>query len=189
MVWSSGRESEAAMGKDDELWSPLSDSPKYLQAIGLVTVEINSMETLLASLFGVTFKVSPEIGRAIYYAPKGATARLDILVEEAAKAAITDNPRLLASIRSAASRAKGIFTDRNAVAHDLWAIPAGTTAVHRGSLEQLRVADFEELGAIVGRARELKSRCLVLLTRLTLGRQDQGDWPATVAEMRKRSKS
>src|ERR1700733_540634 len=61
--------------------------------------------------------------------------------------------------------------------------------VETPQLEQLRVADFEELGAIVGRARELKSRCLVLLTRLTLGRQDQGDWPATVAEMRKRSKS
>jgi hypothetical protein len=179
------------MAKDEhatELWSPLSESPEYLQAIGLVTVEINSMEFLLASLLGATINVSPEIGRAIYYAPKGATARVDIL-EEAAKAAITDNPRLLAGIKSVANRAKGIFTERNGVAHDLWAVPAGKTTVHRGSIEQLRVADLKELDAIVERARELKGRCVVLPARLTLGRQDQGDWPATLAEMRKRSKS
>jgi hypothetical protein len=179
------------MAKDDhrdEMHSPLTESPDYLQAIGLVTVEINSMEALLAFLLSATIKVSPEIGRAIYYAPKGATARVDIL-EEAAKAAITDNPRLLASVKSVANRAKGIFTARNGVAHDLWAIPAGTTTVHRGSVKQLRVADLEELAALVERAKELKSRCVVLLARLTLGRQDQTDWPATVAEMRKRSKS
>ena len=43
-------------------------------------------------------------------------------------------------------------------------------------------AEIEELGAIVGRARALKGRGLVVLAELTLGRQDQGDWPDTVAK-------
>lgn len=146
------------MAKDpfDEMKSPLIDKPEYLQAIGLVTVEINMMEFLLAAILGVMIKVSPEIGRAIYYAPKAASARTDILVH-AARAAITDNPRLLASIESLERRAKGVFNDRHGVAHDRWMVPLGATTVHRGSGASLdqRSAQLAELEAIVKRARSL----------------------------------
>lgn len=176
------------MAKDpfDEMKSPLVDKPEYLQAIGLVTVEINMMEFLLAAVFGVTIKVSPEIGRAIYYAPKAASARLDILAD-AARAAITDNPRLLASLESLAKRAKSIFNDRHGVAHDRWMVPLGATTVHRGSGASLdqRTVELTELEVLVKRARALSGRCLILLARLTVGRHDLGDWPTTLEDARK----
>jgi hypothetical protein len=176
------------MAKDpfDEMKSPLVDKPEYLQAIGLVTVEINIMEFMLAAVLGVTIKVSPDIARAIYYAPRAASARVDILAD-AAVAAITDNPRLLASITSLTKRAKGIFNDRHAVAHDRWVVPAGATTVHRGSGASLdhRAADLAELGDLVKRARSLTGRCLILLARLTVGRTDLGVWPTTMEDARR----
>jgi hypothetical protein len=170
----------------NEMVTPLVDSPEYLQAIGLVAVEINSMEFMLASVFGLTIKVSPEIGRAIYYAPKAASARVDILIE-AARVAITDNPPLLSSIESVAKRAKGVFDERHRVAHDRWAIPSGATAVQRttGASLDFRPADLAELNAIVKRARALSGRCLVLMARLTVGRHDLASWPHTIEELKK----
>ena len=92
----------------------MTNHPEYLQAIGLVAVEISMMEVLLATV--------PRVGAAIYYAAKAASARVDILIE-AARVALANNRLLLRRIESLAKLAKGTFDDRHRVDHHLWSIP------------------------------------------------------------------
>lgn len=170
---------------ESELKSPLIDQPEYLRAIGLVTVEINAMEAMLSAVFGLTAQLKPNMSRSIYYAPKAAGARVDILIAAAAQAEISDAVRT--KILSTAKRAKGVLELRNGVIHDQWSIPLGSNIVHRfskGVLEERRPAPMAELDDIIHKARRISERCLILMARLTIGKHlDVVEWPDTFAEL------
>lgn len=167
--------------------SPLVGRPDYLQAIGLVSVEINGLEYLLTSVLATIIEVSPEVGRAIYYSPKAAMARLDIL-DNAADAALSDNPFLQKRAKSLVRSTRGLLTQRNDIVHDLWTIPLGRDAVHRASSGDIDAADpvdIEDLHAVANKARRLCDRAIVLIAKLTLVRHVQAPSPDTYDELMK----
>jgi hypothetical protein len=167
--------------------SPMVNQPEYLRAIGLVAVQINLLEFMLAAIFGVTTNMSPEVARAIYYAPRSPTARVDLL-EAAATKSLGGNKHLQSRVLSVCKTAKGVFTERNDVMHDVWTVPSGETQIWRfsaGLPGRAAEASLDEMRALVERARHLADRCAVLMARLTIGRQIQEPWPDTIAEVNK----
>jgi hypothetical protein len=108
------------------------------------------MEVLLATV--------PQVGAALYYAAKAASARVDILIE-ATRVARANNRPLLRRIESLAKLAKGIFDDRHRVAHHLWSIPPGLTGVLR-SLARARWLAHDRL-ARSGSFATSRSRTIV----------------------------
>lgn len=177
------------MAKDpvEEFASPLLKKPEYLQTIGLVSVEVNSMESMLASLFASAIGVQPLVGRAIYYAPKAASARIDVLMAGAEQALAT-RPKVQDRVLSLAKRAKGVLEERNAIVHDMWALPPDTDAVHRykkGDISERIPANLTELERITATIRELTVAALFLMARIILDKGDTLPWPDTPAEQRK----
>jgi hypothetical protein len=108
----------------------LSLRPEYLQAIGLVSVEINSLEGTLADLLHYILEVSRPTANAMYFAPRAMAVRLAIL--EAANMELHTHPTLQKRVGSVIGRAKGIMTRRNEMLHDMWALDQNTDIVSKG---------------------------------------------------------
>jgi hypothetical protein len=59
--------------------SPLERHPRYVRAIGMITVEITNLEIFLGEMLSVLLRIPPDIGRTVYLTPRAASARLEIL--------------------------------------------------------------------------------------------------------------
>jgi hypothetical protein len=66
--------------KRDNYRSPLERRPKFVKAIGMISIENSSLEVLLAELFAALLGIHGEFGILIYFTPKAAIPRLDMIV-------------------------------------------------------------------------------------------------------------
>jgi hypothetical protein len=129
------------------MWrSSLENQPEYVRQIGMVSIENANLEMAMAELFGRSLMISQRIARAIYFAPKAATARLDVF-DDAIKTAMAPTARhdevselgrqkadALAKVRKLAKRARVIVYKRHEVIHDAWGVSDETGAVTRSPL-------------------------------------------------------
>src|SRR5437762_8836446 len=102
--------------RPDKYRSPLERRPKFVKAIGMISIENSSLEVLLAALLGI----HGEFGILIYFTPKAAIPRLD-MIDNVTEPSLAGNPELVAKIRAIVKRAKTAIGRRHDVMHTLWA--------------------------------------------------------------------
>lgn len=113
-----------------DLSSPMAHFPAHLQAIGLISVEISSMEVMLGDL---------------YFTPKAAIARIDVLVNVVECNTFDAHPAIRAKALSLAKRAKAAMGKRHDIIHAHWVPLADWTIVGRVKAP----IDFSEMPAEV----------------------------------------
>jgi hypothetical protein len=59
--------------------SILANRPDYVEAIGMISIELANLEMHLGGLLGALLHISPRIGRIIYLSPRAAIGRLTVL--------------------------------------------------------------------------------------------------------------
>lgn len=101
--------------------------PEYIHAIGLVSIEVSSLEGMLARLLELTLHVKDGTARDIYFAANSMTVRLAIL--EAASGELP--PAMKRKLRSLIGRTRGIASRRHEIVHDFWMFDSATDLVHR----------------------------------------------------------
>jgi hypothetical protein len=114
--------------------------PRYLSALGMVVVETTGMEFLLGELLGAVMRTDPEVGVALYHAPKSNTARLDILAS-AIEAVLIDKSEAKKRLEKLVKRARSCITRRNEYVHGLW----GLSRNRREVLVRMPPADAKQV--------------------------------------------
>ena len=100
--------------------SPLEKHPDFVRAIGMISIENASLESMLGELLGALLGIHLSVGHTLYFTPKAAIARLDLLTNVADEA-IRRHPRVLARVQSIVKRTKAVFGKRHEIIHSLWA--------------------------------------------------------------------
>jgi hypothetical protein len=168
------------MAKEDtEDWkSTLDAHPEHLQAIGLISVEISNLEMRLADVFAEVSSAKPTVAQAIYFAPRAAMLRVDMLIA-ATKAAMAlkeeefrQDDLLQTMILGA--RAKRLIERRNDIMHGSWSVVLETKEVY---LERAQGSQRREGGKPV-RIQDLRRlvrdiRILIDQVRYLLGWRDR----------------
>lgn len=100
--------------------SPLENHPKYVHAIGMISIENASLESMLGELLGALLGIHLSIGHTLYFTPRAAIPRLELLSNVAAQS-IGRHPKLLARVRAIIKRSKAAMGKRHDIIHSLWA--------------------------------------------------------------------
>lgn len=101
--------------------SPLEKYPKYVRAIGMISIENASLESILGEMLGALLGIHPQIGHTLFFTPKAAIARLDLL-ENVVELSIAKDATLSKKVRAIIKRSKAAIGKRHEVIHSLWAI-------------------------------------------------------------------
>ncbi|MGI8567778.1 MAG: hypothetical protein ACR2KT_01150 [Methylocella sp.] len=127
--------------------SKLEANSKYVHAIGMITIEMANVEMFLGRLLSEVLEVAPNIGQAIYWAPKSACARIKIL-KSAAKQKFKPIPlddslnielhqkataTTLKVIKKLLDRSTSCIGRRNDIIHGVWGQNSATGAISSGS--------------------------------------------------------
>lgn len=107
--------------KIDHYRSPLERRPKFVKAIGMISVENSSLEVLFAELLAALLGIHGEFGILIYFTPKAAIPRLD-MIDNVAEPSLAGHRELAAKVRSVVKRAKAAIGRRHDVMHALWTV-------------------------------------------------------------------
>lgn len=153
--------------------STLDNQPEHLRLIGLISVEMSNLEIWLADVFCDVCAGKPTIMQAVYFAPRAAMLRVDMLID-AAKAAMAlkeEEFREIDLLRAVAlgSRAKRLLEKRNKIMHGAWSVVPETKEVHleraQGSKRREESKPFttEELRGLVRDIRLLIGDVMLLL--------------------------
>ncbi len=87
----------------------------------MVSIENSSLEVLLAELLAALLGIHGEFGILIYFTPKAAIARID-MIDNVIEPSLGDHPELAAKIRSVVKRAKAVIGKRHDAMHALWTL-------------------------------------------------------------------
>ena len=130
--------------------SVLEDHPDYVKAIGMISIENANVEMFFGSLLADILGTTRNVGQAIYWAPKSANPRLEILkataeqvykafeqlpseeVLDIAVAAEKQKADTLQRILKLIKRANSVIGRRHAIIHDVW----GTDSKNNDVLQQ-----------------------------------------------------
>lgn len=170
-----------------DLSSPMVHFPAHLQAIGLISVEISSMEVMLGDLLGALLNLSPDESHLIYFTPRAAIARIDVLVNVAICNTFDAHPVIRAKAVSLAKRAKAVMGKRHDIIHAHWVPLADWTMVGRVKAP----IDFSEMPAevkledLTQLARDVQS--LIREVRLFIDEAAEALRPETWPQTRARS--
>src|SRR4051812_10516959 len=85
--------------------SPLEAHPRYVRAIGMVSIENASLESLLGELLGILLGIFPRIGHTLYFTPQAVIARLS-LIENVMGEALARDEALLARVATVVRRSR-----------------------------------------------------------------------------------
>lgn len=96
--------------------SPLEEHQEYVQAVGMLTIEIACLERMLANLLGAVLNVDMAIAEAIYLTPKSNMVRIEILANVAG-AKLRFRPAVLATVNSIIKRSRGVIEKRHNIVH------------------------------------------------------------------------
>lgn len=94
--------------------------PEYVKAIGMISIENASLESVLGELLGVLLGVHPHIGHTLYFTPRAAIARLE-LIENVLPLSIAKDEELTKRVKAAVKRARAAIGKRHDIIHSLWA--------------------------------------------------------------------
>jgi hypothetical protein len=138
-----------------EWHSYLESRPEYVRAIGMISIENANLEMALSDLLAAVLFLRRDVGRAIYFEPRAAILRVDIL-GAAARSRLRpkgkgdrfyeDEPakaEALKQVESIVRRAKNVIGRRHNVIHDAWGIDDTTREVRRSPLALSLVGDGE----------------------------------------------
>lgn len=100
--------------------SPLEAYPEYVKAIGMISIENASLESVLGELLGALLGVHPHIGHTLYFTPRAAIARLE-LIENVLPLSIAPDEELTKRLKSVVKRARAAIGKRHEIIHSLWA--------------------------------------------------------------------
>jgi hypothetical protein len=108
------------MAKRKPYKSPLEKYPKYVKAIGMISIENASMESLLGELLGALLGIHLHIGHVLFFTPKAAIARLELL-SNVVDLSLWDDKPLATRVTGVLKRAKAAIGKRHEIIHTLWA--------------------------------------------------------------------
>jgi hypothetical protein len=114
-----------------DLSSPLIYYPNYVQAIGMMVVEMTSMEVMLGDVLGALLNLGAEESNQIYFTPKAAIARIDVIANLATCPLFNAFPALRTKTVALAKRAKALMGKRHDTIHAHWAVSLDGNAVGR----------------------------------------------------------
>jgi hypothetical protein len=100
---------------------PSGEAPEVVRAIGMVTIENASLESLLGELLGALLGIWPSIGHTLYFTPNAVMARLNMLENVMDEALEHDRP-VLTKVTAVVKRSRAAMGKRNDIMHSLWAI-------------------------------------------------------------------
>jgi hypothetical protein len=114
--------------------SSLEERPDYVHAIGMISIENGNLELSLADLFARTLSISKKMAHAIYFTPRAAALRVEIL-QAAARTRLAPRPKIspthplevqksdaLRKVERLVKRSFGVMQRRHEVMHDAWGI-------------------------------------------------------------------
>lgn len=101
--------------------SPLEQHPDYVHAIGMISIEHASLETLLGDLLGVLLGIHPHIGTTLYFTPKAATARLELIKNIRVMSTVSGTD-LVQKVDVIITRSSAVMGKRNDIIHSLWSV-------------------------------------------------------------------
>lgn len=107
--------------KSDKYRSPLERRPKFVKAIGMISIENSSLEVLLAELLAALLGIHGEYGILLYFTPKAAIPRLD-MIANVVKPSLPSHPELATQVLSVVKRSKAAIGKRHDVMHSLWTV-------------------------------------------------------------------
>jgi len=96
--------------------------PKHVHAIGMMVVEMTGMEVMLGDLFGALLDLNHHEGHQIYFTPKAAIPRVDVLTNVVSCNSFDKFPTIRNGTEALAKRAKALMGKRHAVIHAHWVV-------------------------------------------------------------------
>jgi hypothetical protein len=122
--------SQITMAEDEIEVSALIDRPEHVHAIGMLTVEISNLERYLSDLFGAMLGIHALIAETIYFTPKAAMARMDV-ISNVASLCLQPFPKHLKAVNRIIERAKAAMGKRHRLIHDAWVLSEDGNEVAR----------------------------------------------------------
>src|SRR5713101_7102693 len=116
--------------KPPQMTSILENHPDHVMAIGMITIEVGNMELAMGQLLARVLGLGPDIAQAIYFTPRDAIARLDMMIN-VAKFALAKDKLNLSNVTNLLLRAKTVMGKRHNIIHDNWAQSSDGAAVMR----------------------------------------------------------
>ena len=177
--------------------SSLEAYPDHVRAIGMISIENANLELWLADLMGAALNISKRLAHAIYFAPRAAALRLDIL-EAAVKERLAPRKKAdpagtlerqkreaLAKIERIVKRSRAHVQKRHDVIHDAWGVdheapgsPVLRNRIKDAGFAEADVAPIEQLEDLVRSFRLLISDVDVLVSEIR-------KHPPTLVDMRR----
>lgn len=131
--------------------SPLEGYPEYVKAIGMISIENASLESVLGELLGTLLGVHPHIGHTLYFTPRAAIARLE-LIENILPLSIATDEQLIKRIKTVVKRARAAIGKRHEIIHSLWAenelddnAPVARISFPKGGGGDISIAELTDL--------------------------------------------
>jgi hypothetical protein len=87
----------------------------------MISIENASLESILGELLGALLGIHPQVGHTLYFTPRAAMPRLEML-ENVMDQALSREPEVLAKVAAVLKRSRAIMQKRHEVMHSLWAI-------------------------------------------------------------------
>ena len=143
---------------DDVYISPLVKHPEHVMAIGMISVELANLDGHFSTLLAMLLNVEPKIGQQLYFAPRAATVRIE-MVSQVADGLSRRNPAAAKKVKSLTKRARNIVDKRHKYIHDAWGVTSDGKVV-RASLPTWRakkkhLVPLSELNTVVNDIRML----------------------------------
>jgi hypothetical protein len=176
-----------------DLDSLLKYYPDHVQEIGLITIEITNLEVMLGALLGALLNFQDNISHQIYFTPRAAIARLDVLVNVAQYPRFDEHPELRASVMAVAKKAKAVMGKRHDIIHAHWATSADGTMVGRlrppfgDDAAEHEIVPLDALKKLVGDIRALVREARYAMDEAYAALQPEA-WPQIRAELERTAK-
>jgi hypothetical protein len=108
--------------------SALESFPDYVNAIGMITIEMGGLEAAVCQLFCAILDVAEPAGGSLFFSPRTTAGRLDMVVNFAERV-LPDH--VFDQVEELIKRAERLLQKRNDVVHEIWGIAPDKKTVMR----------------------------------------------------------
>lgn len=153
--------------------SSLEAHPDYVNAIGMITIEVGNMELALDQLLARMLGVGPDISAALYFTPKGAMARVEMMLN-VANIAYAKDAYSLSQVKNLLLRARTVMGKRHSIIHDTWSLTEDGSSVQRASNPTKKGSTtptpLKALTALIDDARRVVTEAMTLTMTLPVAK-------------------
>jgi hypothetical protein len=136
-----------------DLSSQLIHFPAYVHAIGMMVVEMTSMEVMLGDVLGSLLNLNDGESHQIYFTPKATIARIDVLANLVSCEPFATFPTVRKATNAVVKRAKALMGKRHSIIHAHWIVLGDGQMVGRlrppfeseNGPEEVKLTDLETL--------------------------------------------